>query len=71
MESILSQTLEGLDRSEEKGRMGGFLKQRILKIAIGQNGQCGVNLWENNRPVHFGISVLVADAFIPEKSGWL
>ena len=56
----------GRVRSERRERPnGGYLKERILKIAISnENGQCGVNLWESNIPKHFLISSLVADAFI-------
>jgi len=45
---------------------GGYLKERILKISITQNGQCSVGLSENNKRKRFLISTLVADAFIPK-----
>ena len=58
----------GKIKSERRERStGGFLKERILKIAVGKNLQCGVNLWENGNPKHFSISILVADAFIKKQ----
>jgi hypothetical protein len=63
-DGIYSVSNLGRVRSERRERPnGGFLKERILKIAVCENS-CGVNLWENNKPKHFAIQVLVADAFI-------
>ncbi len=58
----------GRVRSERRERsIGGYIKERIRKIQVINDGQCCVNLYQNNKPKSFLISNLVADAFI-EKS---